>query len=78
MKLREFKVKYMTKLSLYNPKNEVEKKLKDEIIMKTWYIRRLFLPSLIKLLNSVLGNENVSEDMKSIIRDMLRDIQNIA
>jgi len=77
MKLREFKVKYMSKLSLYNPKNEVERKLKDEIVIKVWYMRKLFLPSLIKLLNSVLSNENVSEDMKSIIRDMLCDVQKI-
>ena len=77
MKLREFKVKYMSKLSLYKPKNDVEKKLKDEIVMKVWYMRKLFLPSLIKLLNSVLSNENVSEDMKSIIRDMLCDVQKI-
>jgi len=77
MKLREFKVKYMTKLSLYNPKNEVEEKLKNEIVMKVWYMRKLFLPSLIKLLNSALNNENVSEGFKSIIRDMLEDVQNI-
>jgi len=77
MKLREFKVKYMSRLSLYKPKNEVEEKLKNEIIMKVWYMRKMFLPSLIKLLSSALGNNNVSEDMKSIIRDMLFDVQKI-
>jgi len=75
--LREFKVKYMSRLSLYKPKNEVEEKLKNEIIMKVWYMRKMFLPSLIKLLSSALGNNNVSEDMKSIIRDMLFDVQKI-
>ena len=75
--MREFKVKYMSRLSLYKPKNEVEEKLKNEIIMKVWYMRKMFLPSLIKLLSSALGNNNVSEDMKSIIRDMLFDVQKI-
>jgi len=76
MKLYEYKSKYLSKLALYEPKNEREKQLKDLIINKLYSIRTMTLPYLIHTLY-LIEREDVSEGFKNICKEMIRDVQKL-
>ena len=77
MKLYEYKSKYLSKLALYEPRNEREKQLKDIIINKLYSIRTMTLPYLIHTLYLIIEKENVSSEFKEICREMIEDVQKL-
>jgi len=78
MKLHEFKTKYMSKLALYQPRNERERQLKDHIINKLYPLRSMTLPYLVHTLYEIIEHErDVSSEFKEICKQMLQDVQKL-
>ncbi|RLE54350.1 MAG: hypothetical protein DRJ40_10945 [Thermoprotei archaeon] len=77
MKLYEFRTKYMTKLALYQPKNDREKELVSELMIKLNNLRSSKLPSLVFVLHQIIQYEKVSRDFKDLCRFMLEDIEKL-
>ncbi|RLE65008.1 MAG: hypothetical protein DRJ38_04520 [Thermoprotei archaeon] len=78
MKLHEFKAKWMSRLALYEPRNERERELRDLLInSKLNPLRLMTLPNLAHTLYLIVTREDVSDDLKELCLAMLRDIQEI-
>ena len=77
MKLHEYKTKYLSKLALYEPKNDREKQLKDTLINKLYPVRTMTLPYLIHILYEIIEHEDVSDEFKQLCRDMIEDVQKL-
>ena len=74
MKLYEFKAKYISKLSLYAPQNDREEFLRDLLINKLGTLRTMTLPYFVQTLHLVTKEEEVTDGLKQLCRDMLSDV----
>ena len=78
MRLYELKSKYISKLALYESKNDREKQLKDLVINKLYNIRSMTLPYLVHTLYEIIEHErDVSSEFKEICKQMLQDVQKL-
>ena len=74
MKLYEYKTKYLSKLALYEPRNEREKEIKDLIMNKLYSIRTMTLPYLVHTLYLAIEREkDISDELKGIFEEMIAD-----
>ena len=78
MKLHEYKTKYLSKLALYEPKNDRERQLKDTLINKLYPVRTMTLPYLIHTLYEIIEHEkDVTAEFKEICKSMIEDVQEL-
>ena len=77
MRLHEFKAKHMRKLALYNPATDREKELKDLLMNKLSYLRKMTLPNLIHTLYLIIEKEDVTQEFKNLCREILDETGNI-
>lgn len=77
MKLHEFKTKFMSLLTIYQPKSGRERELRDLLISKLNYLRMMVLPNFLLILYEIIEHENVSEDFKRLCKEMVADIQKL-
>ena len=77
MKLYEYKTKYITKLTLYQPKSKRESELRDMLINRVYPARAMNMPLIVHTLYQVIVHEDVSEEFKQICREMIEDASRV-
>lgn len=75
IRLHEYKAKYIAKLGTYKPKNDREKQLVNHIVVKLHNLRRMTLADLLFDAYLIVSGENVSDELKSILLDMMEESQ---
>ena len=74
MKLYQYKAKYLKRLILYQPRTSREKELKDLLIAKLETLRTPTMPYFLRTLHEIVAHEkSVSDELKKIIMDMIRE-----
>ena len=73
MRLRQYKARYLKRLAMYSPRDQRERELRDLLVNKLEYLRSATMPFFLRTLYEVAEHEPVSEDFRSIVREMIRD-----
>lgn len=77
MKLYEFKAKFMSRLTVYDPRTEKERELRDMLIVKLNNLRTMTLPSFVLTLYEIIEHENVSDEFKKLCREMIEYVDRL-
>jgi len=77
MKLHQFKTKYLSTLTLYQPVNAREQYFVNILVRKIYMLRTKTLPDMLMLLNDIYEDTFVSLAFRNIVKGMIEDIKNI-
>ncbi|RLG84833.1 MAG: hypothetical protein DRO39_07055 [Thermoprotei archaeon] len=78
MDLRGFKAKWLARLVSYEPRSSGERAFRDELIMRVSNMRRYDAARLALDIGAMMRRGDVSEEFRSMLREMLRDIESLA
>ena len=74
MKLYQYKAKFLKQLILYQPRTPREREVRELLIAKLETLRSMTMPYFLRTLYEVLQHEDVSNELKEIVRKMVEEM----
>jgi len=78
MRLHDFKAKWIAELTLYTPRSERERELRDRLVTKIYNLRAMTLPDLLHTLYLIIEHEkNVSTEFRNLCRSIVESLSEL-